>query len=263
MKIAFLDIDGTLIDVPGDLLSPTPATISTLQTFQKNGNKIVIATARGNIPDCLKPIGFDGWICNDGHYIFLDHQVLLEDTFSLSQLEKMEAAFQRYNGRPSYSRAETQWCACADDPLIVRHREMFAGTKEKPSSLKEHYSLKEVHAIACCVLFETREQLLACYRELQDDFTMVPYETGLIRMDVYCKGFTKGTACRYVYEQLHIPFENTYAFGDGINDREMLENVKYGTAMGNAVKELKDIAYLVTDTVQNEGITRAFQTYFP
>ena len=46
-KIAFFDIDGTLVNVPNGMLHPTDETIRVLNEFKNQGNKIVIATARG------------------------------------------------------------------------------------------------------------------------------------------------------------------------------------------------------------------------
>lgn len=43
MKIAFFDIDGTLLDVPHGLNAPSRTTIEALKAFQDQGNKIVIA----------------------------------------------------------------------------------------------------------------------------------------------------------------------------------------------------------------------------
>ena len=40
-KIAFFDVDGTMINVPHQLLKPTKRTIEALKDFQKQGNYIV------------------------------------------------------------------------------------------------------------------------------------------------------------------------------------------------------------------------------
>ena len=42
-KIAFFDVDGTMINVPHQLLKPTDKTIHALKEFQKQGNYIVVA----------------------------------------------------------------------------------------------------------------------------------------------------------------------------------------------------------------------------
>jgi hydroxymethylpyrimidine pyrophosphatase-like HAD family hydrolase len=87
---------------------------------------------------------------------------------------------------------------------------------------------------------------------------MSVYDTGLIRMDIYRKGFTKGTAVRHMIEKLGFNLEDSYAFGDGENDMQMLQLVGHGVAMGNAVPQLKKVAKEFTDSVLEEGIANYF-----
>ena len=47
------------------------------------------------------------------------------------------------------------------------------------------------------------------------------------------------------------------AFGDGLNDREMLQAVGLGVAMGNAHPDLKTIAHHIAPAVNEDGIYRA------
>lgn len=257
-KIAFFDIDGTLIHVPQGLNRPTPVTIKTLHDFRKDGNYCVIATARGSVPESFNDIEFDGYICNDGHYIRFQGETLIDDLFYQEELEKLVSVLQKYDGRYMLSGHEYVWNSYVDDEMIIKHRMMFSGTKKISSNTIVQYRLEDVKAIACCVLFETDEQLMNAYELLKDDFTMVCYHTGLIRMDIYRKGYTKGTACRYLYEKLGIAYDDTYAFGDGVNDIEMIQNVKYGFAMGNGVDMIKEKAYAVIPSVMEEGISKAF-----
>ena len=42
---------------------------------------------------------------------------------------------------------------------------------------------------------------------------------------MYILKVTQKEACEYLYQKLNIPRENTYAFGDGENDLEMLAAV--------------------------------------
>ena len=262
MKIAFFDIDGTMVNVPHGLMKPTEETMRVLKEFQSQGNYIVVATARGSVPDTIKDIHFDGYIHNDGHYIILDNEILIDDIFSEEEILKQLQVYQKYNGRYMFSGHVDSWNPFLDDELVIKHREMFMGTSERPEGVIEHFEAKDVDAIACCVLFDSVEELDKCYHELEDDFTMVPYRTGLIRMDVYRKGFTKGTACEYLYQKLNIDKQDSYAFGDGINDKEMLMLVGHGIAMGNGIDEIKEIADDITDTVDNDGIAKAFKKYF-
>ena len=46
-----------------------------------------------------------------------------------------------------------------------------------------------------------------------------------------------------------------------MNDYHMLEVAKYSIAMGNAAKEIKELATDITDTNDNEGIYKALKKY--
>jgi hydroxymethylpyrimidine pyrophosphatase-like HAD family hydrolase len=50
-----------------------------------------------------------------------------------------------------------------------------------------------------------------------------------------------------------------FAYGDGLNDLEMLRYVKLGVAMGNAHPTLLDVADLVTADADGDGILLGFQ----
>ena len=62
-------------------------------------------------------------------------------------------------------------------------------------------------------------------------------------------------------DYLSIPLENSYAFGDGQNDIEMLSTVGCGIAMGNASDEVKKFAKKITETVQNDGVALEIEKF--
>ena len=64
----------------------------------------------------------------------------------------------------------------------------------------------------------------------------------------------KGLAIKKVVETLHMKMEDTIAFGDSMNDYEMLQTVKYGYAMANAMPPVKEVAYQVIDSNENDGV---------
>jgi hydroxymethylpyrimidine pyrophosphatase-like HAD family hydrolase len=55
-------------------------------------------------------------------------------------------------------------------------------------------------------------------------------------------------------DRLGFDLKDVYAFGDGLNDLEMLKAVGTGVAMGNGVQEAKALANLVTTDVSEDGI---------
>jgi hydroxymethylpyrimidine pyrophosphatase-like HAD family hydrolase len=64
----------------------------------------------------------------------------------------------------------------------------------------------------------------------------------------------KEHALKKAAECFSIPMADVIAFGDDINDMEMLKAAGTGVAMGNAIDSVKEIADYVTETNDNEGI---------
>ena len=67
-------------------------------------------------------------------------------------------------------------------------------------------------------------------------------------------GVNKHTAIEALINHLGIDQKDTYAYGDGMNDAEMLTFVAHGVAVGNAKEGLKAIADEVCDDIANDGI---------
>jgi hypothetical protein len=75
-------------------------------------------------------------------------------------------------------------------------------------------------------------------------------------MDCMRPGTSKGEAVKLLQESLSITPEETMAFGDQLNDIEMLNQAYYSFAVGNARKEVKEAARFQTDTNLNQGVLK-------
>lgn len=258
-KIAFFDVDGTLIDVPNGMNEPSLRTIKALKQFQKEGNLICIASARQTIPFSQDQIRFDGFIGCDGHYITFKDETLLDDLFTLAEVEKQMHVFEKYDVHYNFLGHEKRWSMCWMSDLWQKHQRNYTEDTSKPKNLIETFDAKDILALSCCAVFSNVAQMEKVYEELNNDFTIIAYKEEDIRMDIYRKGFKKGTAVQYMLEKLQISKENAYAFGDGENDIEMFEHVGHGVAMANAVPSLKTRAKEHTDSVQNDGVAKYFE----
>ena len=81
---------------------------------------------------------------------------------------------------------------------------MLLGTRETPKGVIEEFKANDVKSVSCCALFDSVEKLDNGFNELKETFTMVPYRTRLIRIDIYRKWFTKGTTYDYLCKKLVI-----------------------------------------------------------
>lgn len=75
--------------------------------------------------------------------------------------------------------------------------------------------------------------------------------------DVVEKKASKAVGLLRLCEYFHVPVSETVAFGDSMNDYDILKAAGMGIAMGNAMEELKKAADYVTDPIDQDGIKNA------
>lgn len=80
--------------------------------------------------------------------------------------------------------------------------------------------------------------------------------TGHVWFDIFYKTVNKGTTLTALLQEFHINKDEVAAFGDQMNDYEMLQSVKYAYATENAVPAIKAIAYAIVDTNENDGVVK-------
>lgn len=81
-------------------------------------------------------------------------------------------------------------------------------------------------------------------------------------VDVMKPGVNKGRALRMLQRIKGITSEECMAFGDYLNDYEMLESVGESYAMENALPELKQIARHIAPSNDEDGVMRVIKAHF-
>ncbi len=83
-------------------------------------------------------------------------------------------------------------------------------------------------------------------------------------LEVMKKGVNKGNAIKKISENIGIPLDNFIAFGDALNDYEMLNSVNNSFLMGNAIKQLKEKLpnKEIIDTCDNDGVAKKLSEIF-
>ncbi|QHX36067.1 hypothetical protein STIUS_v1c05130 [Spiroplasma sp. TIUS-1] len=79
-------------------------------------------------------------------------------------------------------------------------------------------------------------------------------------IDLIVKGNDKFAGLSHLIKVLNktnktnITTDNVIYFGDQHNDLPVFKNIKYSIAMGNAIDEIKELAYEITDNVNENGV---------
>ena len=268
-KIIFLDIDGTLT-VPGSNVPPVSA-LHAIAGARQNGHLVFLCSGRNY--DMLSPLltyGFDGVAASSGGCIICKNKVLYDCPMTEAQKQLILDTMQ--NSRV-YWTIECRNSSYTDESFRKflsahesegRNSELLRWREHIEASLHiQPMSAYEGQPIYKAILMSpVREWLEEPYKILGKEFQFCVYEPdeyGITNAEIVNRKFDKGKAIERVCEYLGVSLQDTIAFGDSMNDLEMLQTAGTGVCMGNGSEVLKQIADLVCPAVMEDGLYRAFQ----
>lgn len=264
-KLIFLDIDGTLIAA---MNHPSVLVKQAIQTARENGHKVFLCTGR-NMPiigEDILELGFDGVIASAGSHIEVENTVLLDHLIPEEVIQNCLSLFHKhgiycrieskegiYTDLEMESLLKTATADQTNSELIRMQNEISQGIHFQPY---EKYPKKGAYKI--CFTSTTLDAVNETKKQLEDQFQYVVHPYGnsctCFNGEIIQKGIHKGTAMQLVCQYYNTTLKDTIAFGDSMNDSEMIQYAGIGVAMDNACEELKTIADTVCESVQNDGI---------
>lgn len=246
-KIVFFDLDGTLMSDDKTIL---PSTKEALKALRDKGIITVICTGRSPymFRQLTQDLEFDSYISMNGQHVVFEGKELFSNPMDPALLAEVSALANEHGHGITYSNHDLFSSNTADHPFI----EGSLGRLKLayPEVQADIFSHSPVHQIQ---LYAGEEEIRK-YEERYPDHVFIRW--GENAVDMLPKGASKAVGILEVLKHTGIAREDSYAFGDGPNDFEMLECVGTGIAMGNAIPELKVKADLVTDTCANDGIAK-------
>lgn len=267
MKLIFVDIDGTLT-VPGENVPPDSA-LEAVKKAQAAGNKVLLCTGR-NL-DMLKPLlkyGFDGVVGSGGGYVAVGDTVLFDSPMSQ---EDRDTALSTLHENGVYCTIEAKGGSWCDEGIGEFMKKESGGNSElerwrraiedslgiKP--MKEYDGSPIYKVVVMC---KDRTQLTETEEALKDRFRFIVQEMSgqsIINGELLSTGFDKGMGVRLVAEHFGVSIEDTYGFGDSMNDLEMIQTVGTSVCMENGAEALKELSDVVCPAVTEDGLAKAFE----
>lgn len=80
--------------------------------------------------------------------------------------------------------------------------------------------------------------------------------------DVVVKGMSKSLGMEALLKHFNKKWTDVIAFGDSMNDYEIMVDAGFSIAMGNASPKVKEIADFVTDDINKDGIAKAIEVLY-
>ena len=249
-KLLLLDIDGTLLNSKKEL--PETA-FQALQKARENGHDLAIATGRAPFmfTKLREQLDIRTFISFNGQYIVHDDRVIHTEALDPQLLEKI-----------------VNYAEERDHPLVFMNgKKMISSIDYHPDIDESLKSLKFPHPeternfhldneIYQSLVFCTKEEE-AQYHEQFKDFQFVRWHR--VSCDILPKGGSKASGIKKLIASTGHTIEDTIAFGDGLNDLQMMEVAGYSVAMDNGHPETKKVASHVAEHVDNDGLAKAFK----
>ncbi|MGG0188329.1 HAD family hydrolase [Bacillus rhizoplanae] len=96
------------------------------------------------------------------------------------------------------------------------------------------------------------------HKQFEHKVNTVCTDSGTL-IQIMAKGVSKKQAIMDLCVQNHIPMNNIMAFGDDWNDLELFHACGFPIAMENAIPELKEIAYFITKSNDEDGVAQVLE----
>lgn len=248
-KIVFFDIDGTLLDEDKNLPASTKEAVHTLQ---KNGIYTAIATGRAPfmISSLLDELNIESYICFNGQYVVFENEVISTTPIEKEILKDIEQTANKHEHALVYMNEATLKTNAQNNDRV---RKSLGSLKMAyPEYDPDFYTKRNIYQ-ALLFTKENEAEYLSSFNEV----SFIRWHE--LALDIVPKGGSKARGIQELISRLGFRMEDAYAFGDGMNDIEMLQEVGTGVAMGNAQGVVKEHADFVTTNVAEDGIVNGLK----
>lgn len=245
IKIAFFDIDGTLIDL--DTKKISEKMLETLARLQRKG--IILCLATGRAPMALphfKEVKFDAFLTFNGSYCFDSEKMIFSNPIPAEDVRRLIRNAAEI-GRPVSIATKDRLAANGADQNLIDY---FGHAKLEVEVADDFDMLLQE---------DIYQVMMGCY---ESEYAHMMKNIRYARItawwdravDIIPANGGKGKAIEKILEHYRFDKSEAIAFGDGNNDIEMLQSVGTGVAMANSTEKLKSVADDVCRHVAEDGI---------
>lgn len=249
-KILFFDIDGTILDHEKNIPDGVE---DALQKARENGHEIVISTGRSpfTAKSVLDQLKIDSYVCYNGQIVQFKGQTLHKGIIAKEDLKQL-TDFANKRKQPLVYMDSNEMVSTIED-----HQDVFDSIStmkiDFPRYEEDFYCSNDIHqALIFCSIEEQKEYELAF-----PNLKFIRWHR--VSCDVLPKDISKAKGMDLLLKHIGRGPEDAIAFGDGLNDIEMLQFAGTSVAMGNCVEELREHATFVTEHVSESGLINAMK----
>lgn len=248
-KIIFLDCDGTIFDVPRGMPKASEKTKYAIKELIKNGHYVFIASGRCKclLPDDVVSLKPSGFITTNGSYAYMDNKVIFEKPLKEESVNLLLDYCDK-NGGLCF--LECQEYIYTPDLNNSIYKDFIGSWGVNNTIFSDKIKTNKWHLMMSA--FRSEEDCARFENALKDRLD-IRRQYGFTSFDVTDYGNDKGLGVKKVLEYLDIDPKDAYAFGDGLNDFEMLDAVSESYAMENGNPKVKALSKHIAPDVLDDG----------
>lgn len=250
IKIVFFDIDETLLVKEKDYIPDS--VIPALKALKSKGIIPAIATGRTNntfppkIKALVEEVGIELFVTMNGQSVHYQGNTIAKYPISMEKIEQVVNFLQAHQIAYGFVSEEgifvseiTPKVCSALDPLRT------------PYYLNKNY-YKQHEVFQILPFYDVSQDELVESSGILQGLQVIRWNENSV--DLFDEQGSKARGISDAMAYFGFNMENAMAFGDGLNDIEMLKAVGVGVAMGNAHPDLKAVTKHVTDHIEQDGI---------
>lgn len=254
IKLIASDMDGTLLDERSQV---PPETYDLIRALRDRGVRFAVSSGRryDTLCEFFAPVMDQmDFVASNGAQVYVDGRLVDREVFSHAAIQRLEEVVRQFDclHLVLFDRVSS----FLFDDTEVYEREI---DKDLPRACRVYETPgPEVNILKASIYCDdhdkTMDMAYALGRELADRFVFAP--SGSKWIDVMQVGVTKATGIRQVMRAHGVAAEEVMAFGDAMNDYEILRMVGVPCAMGNARYAIKQICSRVIASNVEHGVQR-------
>lgn len=264
-KLIALDIDGTLINSSHQL---TDGVKKAIKKAKDKGVKVVLCTGRPlkGVEQFLEELNLK----EEGDYAATFNGALVQDTFTKSPVSHLTLKYENlvdlYNlslevgSRSHFYDTKTIYTFNEDISDYTVLESYLTGVHLNVTTLDE---VPKDIAMSKFMMIDHPEIIDECIKkipkEYYEKYTVVRSTPSFL--EFLDPNANKGNGISLLAQELGIHKDEVICVGDADNDKHMIEYAGLGVAMGNATKEIKDLADYVTLSNNEDGVAHVINKF--
>ena len=252
IKLIASDMDGTLLD--GNQCVPD-GTYDLILRLRDAGIRFVASSGRrfDTLSELFEPVAdCMDFVASNGAQVIIEGTLVDREVFSHAALRRLAHTCNLFDTLHLALFDETRSYLLDDEARFEREVD-----KNLPNPVRVFdVPSPEVNILKASVYCDegVMDMAYALTRELEADFVFAP--SGNKWIDVMQRGVNKATGIEQVMAAHGVRAEEVMAFGDSMNDYEILRMAGTSVAMGNARSAIKQIATKVIGTNVEHSVQR-------